>query len=64
MQISYKKWQEEIDKIKADNGYEYLTKKRCRQQYGWDWKVKDYYPYVLIRFHNPSVELLYRLKWS
>ena len=68
MQITYRQWSEEIDRIKAENGFEYLTKKRCRQLYGWSWSMKrERYSSALrvkVTFHNPSVESFYRLKWG
>lgn len=70
MIITYKQWRDEIDNIKSDNSYDYLTKKRCRRLYGWDWEFKEthklsVYSWVVeVTFHNPSVESMYRLKWS
>lgn len=70
MIITYKQWAEEIDCIKLEHGYDYLTKKRCRQQYGWDWKFKESYklsanPFVVeVKFHKPEVESFYKLKWA
>lgn len=70
MYISYKQWQEEIERIKAEHGYVYLTKKRCRQMYGWTWSMKRYWqvssdPKVIkVSFHTPSAESFYKLKWA
>lgn len=70
MQITYGQWLEEIERIKAENDFKYLTKKRCRQLYGWSWVMRQNYRYssdpftVKVTFHNPSVESFYRLKWG
>lgn len=70
MIITYKQWQTEVNKIKSDNGFLYLTKKKCKQQYGWSWSmVKPYKlsasPFVVkVTFHNESAESFYRLKWA
>lgn len=70
MLITYKQWEEEIARIKQDNGFQYLTKKRCRQLYGWSWSMERYWQAssnlysVKVTFSNTSAESFYKLKWA
>lgn len=69
MLITYAQWEEEIDRIKQDNGFQYLTKKRCRQLYGWSWSMQKYWNVspnrymVKVTFYTLASESFYRLKW-
>ena len=66
MYISYKKWAEEVEKVKQAHGFKYLTRKRCRQVAGWTWHVEEKYQHwqVKIVFDNPAQETFYTLKWA
>lgn len=64
MRISYEMWLEEVAEIKKANGFVYLTKKRCKNLYGWSWKFLSARRGVIVTFHTPSAESFYRLKWN
>lgn len=55
--------------IKKEFNYSYLTKKRCKQSYGFDWvsrgpKCVAYGKNIKLRFYSEKAQTMYQLKWG
>lgn len=62
MNINYKQLQKIIKSIRDTHGFTYLTRKKCKQLYGFSWKVKDYYN-VTVKFEDSTSEVVFKLKY-